>query len=62
MLVFSRTIGERFVINSSTVVTILRVDGDKVRVGVQGPQGVSVHRAEVEERIKKEKPDVASET
>ncbi len=56
MLVLSRKCGEKIVIaESGIVVTILEVRGPKVRLGIEAPANISVHRAEVWARIQKER-------
>ena len=47
MLVLSRRIGESIMVGDEVVVTVLEVRGDVVRVGVQAPREVKVHREEV---------------
>lgn len=47
MLVLSRRAGESIVIGHDVVVTVLEVRGDQVRLGVQAPREVQVHREEV---------------
>lgn len=47
MLVLSRRVGESIVIGENITVTVLEVRGDVVRVGVDAPRSVSVHREEV---------------
>lgn len=49
MLVLSRKVGERIVINGDIVVTFVSVRGDRIRLGVEAPKHVSVDRAEVHE-------------
>lgn len=52
MLVLARKRGEAIVIDEGTVViTILETHGDRVRIGVQAPAEVTIHRQEVWERI-----------
>jgi len=51
MLVLSRVVGEMISIGDDISVRILNVSGNSVRFGVEAPQNVSVHRAEVYERI-----------
>ena len=51
MLVLSRKVGESVVINGRIVVTVARVDGETVRLGIQAPEDVPVHRQEVYEEI-----------
>lgn len=55
MLVLSRKRNESVVINDNIVVTIVDVRGDKVRIGIEAPRDVSVHRQEVLEAILSEK-------
>lgn len=47
MLVLSRKLNESVVINDQIVVTIVEVRGDKVRLGIQAPRDVPIHRSEV---------------
>jgi len=47
MLVLSRRVGESIVVGDEITVTILEVRGDVVRVGIQAPRSVAVHRAEL---------------
>ena len=52
MLVLTRSIGERLVINNGEVkVSILEIKGNQVRLGIEAPRNVSVHREEIYERI-----------
>jgi carbon storage regulator len=51
MLVLSRVVGELISIGDNISVRILAVSGNSVRFGVEAPQNVNVHRAEVYERI-----------
>ncbi|HRA87540.1 MAG TPA: carbon storage regulator CsrA [Planctomycetaceae bacterium] len=64
MLVLSRKRNESVIINDNIVVTVIDVRGDKVRIGIEAPRDVSVHRQEVLEAILSEKlkfSDKASE-
>jgi carbon storage regulator len=54
MLVLSRQRDESIIIGDNVVVTIVDVRGDKVRLGIQAPAEVSVHRREVYEAIQRE--------
>jgi carbon storage regulator len=54
MLVLSRKIGERVMIGDDIVVMVVDVRGDKVRLAVEAPQSIPVHRQEVYEAIKRE--------
>lgn len=53
MLVLSRKVNESIVIADNIVITVIEVRGDKVRLGVEAPKDVPVHREEVYEAIKK---------
>lgn len=60
MLVLSRKKNESIVINDNIVVMVVEVRGDKVRLGIEAPKEVTVHRSEVYEAIKRsEKPGEA---
>jgi carbon storage regulator len=54
MLVLSRQRDESIIIGDKVVVTIVDIRGDKVRLGIQAPSEIPVHRQEVYEAIKKE--------
>jgi carbon storage regulator len=54
MLVLSRHRDESIMIGDSVIVTIVDIRGDKVRLGIQAPQDIPVHRQEVYEAIKRE--------
>lgn len=51
MLVLSRKKNESIVINNDIVITIVEIRGDKVRLGIEAPKDVPVHRMEVYEAI-----------
>lgn len=51
MLVLSRKRDEKIVINGDIVITVVEIRGDKVRLGIEAPTHVPVHRAEVYEAI-----------
>ena len=55
MLIVTRRIGERIMIGSDVTVTVLGVKGNQVRLGVDAPKSVPVHREEIFERIKHER-------
>lgn len=54
MLVLSRQRDESIIINDNVVVTIVDIRGDKVRLGIDAPQEIPVHRREVYEAIQRE--------
>lgn len=54
MLILTRRVGETLMIGDEVTVTVLGVKGNQVRIGVNAPKNVSVHREEIYERIRKE--------
>ena len=54
MLILTRKVGETIVINDNIRVTVLQVKGNQIRIGVEAPADVAVHRSEIHERIKAE--------
>jgi carbon storage regulator len=54
MLILTRRVGETVVIGDDVTVTVLGVKGNQVRLGVNAPREVAVHREEIFERIKRE--------
>jgi carbon storage regulator len=62
MLVLSRKKNEAIVINDDIVITVVEIRGDKVRLGVEAPKAVPVHRNEVYEAIQRNKMTVEEAT
>lgn len=57
MLILTRRVGETLMVGDEVTVTVLGVKGNQVRLGVNAPRDVAVHREEIYERIKKEQDD-----
>ena len=58
MLILTRRVGETLMIGDEVTVTVLGVKGNQVRIGINAPKDVSVHREEIYERIKREQGGV----
>lgn len=54
MLILTRRVGETVMIGDEVTITVLAVKGNQVRVGINAPKSVTVHREEIYERIKRE--------
>lgn len=54
MLILTRKVDERLMIGDEVIITVLGITGGQVRIGINAPRDVDVHREEVYERIKAE--------
>ena len=55
MLILTRRVGETLVIGDDVTITVLGVKGNQIRIGINAPKDVSVHREEIWERIQRER-------
>ena len=62
MLILTRRVGETLMIGDDVTVTVLGVKGNQVRIGVNAPRDVAVHREEIYERIRNEKTQAGEST
>jgi carbon storage regulator len=61
MLILTRRVGETLMVGDEVSVTVLGVKGNQVRLGVNAPKDVAVHREEIYERIKSEQDPIEGE-
>jgi carbon storage regulator len=61
MLILTRRVGETLMIGDNVSVTVLGIKGNQVRIGVNAPKDVAVHREEIFERIQREKQGVENQ-
>ncbi len=62
MLILTRRVGETLMVGDEVSVTVLGVKGNQVRLGVNAPKDVAVHREEIYERIKSEQDPVEGDS
>lgn len=55
MLILTRRVGETLMIGNEVTITVLSLKGNQVRIGVNAPKDISVHREEIYQRIKAER-------
>ena len=61
MLILTRRVGETLMVGDDVTVTVLGVKGNQVRIGVNAPKEVAVHREEIYQRIQKEREGGSSQ-
>ncbi|MBW1707847.1 MAG: carbon storage regulator CsrA [Deltaproteobacteria bacterium] len=54
MLILTRKLGERITIGDDIVITLLEIKGAQVKMGIEAPRSISIHRQEIYERIRAE--------
>ena len=61
MLILTRRVGETVMIGDEVTITVLGVTGNQVRIGINAPKHIAVHREEIYERIKREQRGTAED-
>lgn len=61
MLILTRRVGEKLVIGENVIVTVLGVKGNQIRIGIDAPPEVQVHREEIFKRIQMERGELDAE-
>lgn len=58
MLILTRRIGETLMVGDEVTITVLGVKGNQVRIGINAPKDLAVHREEIYNKIQREKDDI----
>ena len=62
MLVLARKVGESIIIGDNIEITIIETKGDQIKLGIQAPKDLDIHRKEIYETIQKENQQAVSQT
>lgn len=60
MLILTRRIGETLMVGDEVTITVLGVKGNQVRIGINAPKDLAVHREEIYDKIQREKDDTSN--
>ena len=58
MLILTRRVGEKIIIGENVTVVVLAVKGNQIRIGIDAPREIQVHREEIYQRILKEREEL----